>query len=141
LGFPGLSPGDAVSGWRANSEEFLRAAEPAIQELDWCGVNCYWTDPFGMNSINGGRWFEFYRHRFPDKLLMITEFYNASPDVDAHTKAEQALAYFGNLRGEARLGAAFSFAISAEKGYESIVWREPGQAKSEWSDVIGGRGF
>ncbi|MGD8634753.1 MAG: M23 family metallopeptidase, partial [Anaerolineales bacterium] len=42
LGFPGLSPGDAVSGWRANSEEFLRAAEPAIQELDWCGVNCYW---------------------------------------------------------------------------------------------------
>jgi hypothetical protein len=141
LGFPGISPGDTVSGWRANAEQFIRDAEPAVHELDWCGVNCYWTDTFGMQSFQGGRWFEFYRHRFPDKLLMITEFYNASPNVPAITKAEQALSYFRSLRNLEGLGAAFSFAISSDEGYESIVWRAKDENDTEWTDVIGGRDF
>jgi hypothetical protein len=141
LGFPGISPGDTVSGWRANAEQFIRDAEPAVHELDWCGVNCYWTDTFGMQSFQGGRWFEFYRHRFPDKLLMITEFYNASPNVPAITKAEQALSYFRSLRNLEGLGAAFSFAISSDEGYESIVWRAKDENDTEWTDVLGGRDF
>jgi hypothetical protein len=109
--------------------------------MDWCGVNCFWTDSFGMQSYQGGRWFEFYRHRFPDKLLMITEFYNASPAIPVTTKAEQALSYFRNLRNVGGLAAAFSFAISAEKGYESIVWHGSEQNETEWANVIGGRSF
>ncbi len=141
LGFPGLSPGDTVSGWRANAEEFLRQAEEAVHELDWCGVNCYWTDPFGMQSIHGGRWFEFYRNRFPDKLLMITEFYNPSPGVPARTKAEQALAYFRSLRSEVGIGAAFSFTITSNGGYDSVIWSGAKDRSAEWADTIGGRSF
>lgn len=141
LGFPGLSPGGNISGWRANVEEFLRDAEPMVHELDWCGVNCYWTDTFGMQSIYGGRWFEYYRNRFPDKLLMITEFYNASPGLPGSTKAEQTLRYFRMLRNENNIGAAFSFAISSEQGYDNIVWSGEDERESDWPDVIGGRSF
>jgi hypothetical protein len=141
LGFPGLSPGDTVSGWRANAEEFLAQAEAAINEMDWCGVNCYWTDVFGMQSIDGGRWFEFYRNRFPEKLLMITEFYNSSYAVSARTKAEQALAYFRSLRSEAGIAAAFSFAIRSDQGYDSVIWSRGQDGASEWPEIIGKRGF
>lgn len=141
LGFPGLSPGDTISGWRANVEEFLRQAEPAVNELDWCGVNCYWTDSFGMQSIDGGRWFEFYRNRFPDKLLMITEFYNPSPGVPYKTKAEQALAYFRSLRNEPGIGAAFSFTIGSKDGYDTVAWSRSEDEGLEWAAIIGGRSF
>lgn len=141
LGFPGLSPGATVSGWRANSEEFLKDAEAGIHELDWCGVHCYWTDLFGMQAIHGGRMFEYYRNRFPDKLLMITEFYNASPGVPATTKAEEALTYFSSLRGESGIGAAFSFAISSPHGYDSVVWCPSERNASEWAEIIAGRSF
>jgi hypothetical protein len=132
---------ETVSGWRANAEEFLHDAEPAVHELDWCGVNCYWTDTFGMQSIYGGRWFEFYRNRFPEKLLMITEFFNASPGAEESVKAEQALAYFRSLRNEVSLAAAFSFVVASSQGYENIRWSEPGVSSSVWAEVIGGRSF
>ncbi|MDF1498940.1 MAG: M23 family metallopeptidase [Anaerolineales bacterium] len=141
LGFPGLSPGETVSGWRANAEEFLRDAEAAVHELDWCGVHCYWMDRFAMQSIQGGRLFEFYRNRFPEKLLMVTEFYNASPSAPAASRAEQALAYFRSIRHEQGVGAAFSFAVSSPEGYESIVWGSDEHPGLEWAEIIGGRSF
>lgn len=141
LGFPGLSPGATISGWRADAETFLHEAELAVHELDWCGVNCYWTDVFSMQAIDGGRAYVWYRSRFPDKLLMITEFFNASPSASQREKAEQALSYFNTLRSAPGVGAAFSFAISSDMGYGSVVWRREGQETSPWPEILGGREF
>jgi len=59
----------------------------------------------------------YYRTRFPDKLLMITEFSNNADklngvpvsDVD---KGNQYMKYYQLLRQEPNLGAAFAFALT-----------------------------
>ena len=53
-----------------------------------------------------------FRSRFPDKLLMITEFSNNNPGVDPIEKGKQYAEYYRLLRQERNVGAAFSFALN-----------------------------
>jgi hypothetical protein len=130
FGFPGLSPGEAVRGWRAEALSFMEQAEAAIGSADWLGVNCIWTDRSSMGALFAGRLYNEVRLRFPDKLLFITEFYNASERVSEVDKATEYLEFYRSLRGERGIGAAFAYALSAESGHETLVFRGEGQDRS-----------
>jgi hypothetical protein len=105
-------------------------AEAAIGAADWLGVNCIWTDRGSMNSLKAGRLYNEVRLRFPDKELFITEFYNASDRAGQADKASEYLQFYTSLRGERGVRAAFAYALSAENGHETLVWRKEGEDSS-----------
>jgi uncharacterized protein YkwD len=109
FGFPALSPQPNVSA-------FLDGAASAIAQADWIGAASFWQSadqpPFPMTGDNGGMYWRQYRTRFPDKLIMITEFSNNSATVSSDEKARQYATYYQLLRNEPNLGAAFAFAIN-----------------------------
>jgi hypothetical protein len=114
LGYPGLSPNDAM-------RSFIDGSAGAIAQCDWIAAHSYWQHPdqppFPMNGDNSGMKWRTFRTLFPDKLLMITEFsnnrtqFNNAPTTDAD-KGRQYVQYYRLLRQEQNLGAAFSFALN-----------------------------
>ncbi len=140
LGFPGLAPGDPVSGQRAQALQFLEGAGEALLAADWIGVNCYWTDRAGMDDLNAGRLYEEYRLLVPQKLLLITEFGNPSADVTAEEKARQYLEFYRSLRERSGIGAAFAVALSAASGFDNLVWSSA-EGSGRIPSMIGKRSF
>jgi hypothetical protein len=121
FGFPGLSPqfsppDTPVLSAESDVYRFLTGAAPAIAQSDWVGVHCYWQNDsdghWGMLGENDGMFWKQFRTRYPDKLLMITEFSNNSAGVTSADKGQQYARYFELLRNEPNLGAAFAFALS-----------------------------
>lgn len=141
FGFPGLSPGGTLSGWRGDLEQFLSDAEEAVFYADWVGVNCYWTDVSGMKAVDGGRMYEEYRLRYPNKLLFVTEFCNPSARVSNQAKGQQYLDFYRMLRKASGVGAAFAYTLSASNGHDAIVWRGEDGNLSPISRIIGDRAF
>lgn len=113
-GFPGLSPGEFVSGWREDAYRFLEAADEAVEASDWIGVNCHWTSPTGMRSRQGGSAFQNLRDLYPEKLLVVTEFQNSSSAAPDAAKVDQYLSYFRLLRNEPGVLAAFAYSSPSE---------------------------
>jgi uncharacterized protein YgiM (DUF1202 family) len=109
FGYPGLSP-------QPNVPSFLDGSTAAIAQCDWVGVHCYWQSadqpPFPMTGDNAGMYWRQFRQRFPDKLLMITEFSNNTAAISDSDKGRQYARYYQLLRHEANVGAAFSFALN-----------------------------
>jgi murein DD-endopeptidase MepM/ murein hydrolase activator NlpD len=139
FGFPGLAPGPGIPGWQEDANLFLEQAGQAVFDADWIGVHCQWRDTFGLNALDGGRTYEAYRHRYPGKMFFITEFYNPVSTVPPESKAQQYLAYYNQLRHEPGIGAAFALALSAEHGFEPMVWRKEGSPESAIAVMIGER--
>jgi hypothetical protein len=110
-GYPGLSP-------QPNTDAFLDGSAAAANACDWIGVHCYWQQPvnqppFPLNGDNAGYyWRAKFKPRFPDKLLMITEFSNNSAGVSPNDKGTQYADYIKLLRTEPNIGAAFGFALN-----------------------------
>jgi hypothetical protein len=109
FGYPGLSP-------QPNVPTFLDGSASAIAQCDWLGVHNYWWSPdqppFPMTGDNAGMGWKYYRTRFPDTLLMITEFSNNTEKVSDTDKGNQYAKYYSLLRNEPNLGAAFAFALN-----------------------------
>lgn len=141
FGFPGLSPGESVSGQRGDALQFLQDADDAAQAADWIGVCCYWTDDSELNGLRGGRMVEEYRLRYPDRLLFVTEFGNPAADVSRAEKGRQYVEYYRALRNRPGIGAAFGFALSSPAGYTSLAWRAETGGESEIAGAIAGRAF
>lgn len=140
LGFPGLSPGEAVAGLRENWQVFLEGAEPYLALTDWIGVHCYWTNHRGLHSSAGGRLFEHYLLRFPEEELMITEFGNPASEVSAVEKGRQYLDFHQLLQPHAAIKAAFAVALSASAGYDALVWRSAANGRAApIAEILGAR--
>lgn len=139
LGFPGLSPGSFIPGQRADASQFAEDSAEAATQADWIGVNCYWVDTAGMTSLFGGRSYELDRLRFPDKMLFVTEFGNPSTSIAEREKGRQYLDFYRRLRDRPGFGAAFSFLLSAESGYQALVWSRG--AGDGIVDALKGRNF
>ncbi|MCX6070777.1 MAG: M23 family metallopeptidase [Chloroflexi bacterium] len=139
FGFPGLAPGDTVSGQRADSLDFLLAAENAAQEADWLGANCFWTEPAGALTLQGVGLLEEYRRLFPDKVLLVTEFGNASQGVDPTEKARQYLDFHSAAGRIQNVGAAFGYALSSSGGNPGLAWRAEGESTSRLAERLGQR--
>lgn len=110
-GYPGVSP-------QPNVDAFLDGSAAAASACDWIGAHCYWQQPpdqppFPMNGDNAGYyWRAKFKPRFPDKMLMITEFSNNSAGVSPGAKGAQYADYIKRLRTEPNIGAAFGFALN-----------------------------
>lgn len=141
FGFPGLSPGEALSGWRANEWVFLEQAEEAVTAADWVGVICHWTDARELSSVEGGLRYIQLRERFPDKLIFITECSNPAPDVSADVKARQYRDYFRMLRDQQGLGAAFVHPLAAARGFEGVAWRSEPEDGQTYAQILADRNF
>jgi hypothetical protein len=139
FGFPGLSPGSVVQGKRADSLQFVEQAEAAILSADWVGVNCFWAGSGGVRDIRGGRVFEEYRARFPQKLIFITEFGNPTLKKHPALVSSQYLDFYRMVRNLPGFGAAFAFGISAAEGYRPLVWRDDQGALGDLAEQIGMR--
>ena len=139
VGFPGLSQGELLPGWRADDAQFLNEAVSAVQDADWIGVNCYWTDQASLRERTKGRAFEVYRDKFPDKQLIITEFCNPIQGVADRTKARQYLEFYRMVRSQHGIAAAFAFTLSAKRGHDAIVWRSEASDGSDFAELIGKR--
>ncbi len=140
FGFPGLSPGGFMSGWRMDAEKFLDEAELAVAAADWLGVHCYWTDISSLKSLNGGRLVEEYRRNFPSKLILVTEFQNPVADLDPHVRGQQYLEFYRMVKDVSGIGAIFAYAISANEGHDSVVWRTEEGYIHPIAQEIGDRG-
>ncbi len=139
VGFPGLSQGELVPGWRADDAQFLNEAESAVQNADWVGLNCYWTDQASLKERKKGRAFEVYRDRFPGKVLMITEFCNPIQSVAERTKADQYAEFYRMVRSQPGIAAAFAYALSAVRDHDAIAWRSEISDGTEFAGLIGNR--
>jgi len=138
-GFPGVAPGDTVSGQRAHSMDFLLAAENAVQAADWLGVNCFWTEPAGALTTQGAGLLEECRRLFPDKVLLVTEFGNASRSADPIEKARQYLDFHTAAGRIQTVGATFGYALSSAGGNPGLAWRAEGEPISRLAERIGQR--
>jgi hypothetical protein len=141
FGWPGLSPGPTVTGMRFDHATFLESAAGLVRQADWIGCHCFWQDEDSMLSAQGGLNYQYYRHHWPDKLLLITEFSNSAPTMDRFTKANQYLNYYRRLSRQAGVGAAFAFVVSAPAHFESETWRDEAGRPTPIASVIGSRAF
>jgi hypothetical protein len=137
-GYPGLSP---QFGNTFDSETFLNGSTNAVALCDWIAVHCYWQTVngpiFPMTGSNDGMYWKHFRDKFPNKLLMVTEFSNnrnqpdgvPTPTTDVD-KGNQYAQYYRSLRHENNLGAAFAFALSwqdQDKNGEGWIFRNNGR--------------
>ncbi len=141
LGFPGLSPGESLSGWREDTLRFLEAADDAVEASDWVGVHCYWTSEVQFRSALHGRLYETYRTRYPSKELVITEFGNPSVGLRSVGRARQYLEFYRQIRTSAQIKAAFCVALSAQSGFESLVWDQDLDSSDNIARILGRRAF
>lgn len=107
FGFPGLSPGGDLSGWRQDDLRFLDEASSGVQIADWLGVNAIWSNEVEMRSLSGGRRHVEYRHHFPDKPLLVSEVFNSSLNLPTETRVRQYAEYHKGLRSEQGIAGAF----------------------------------
>jgi murein DD-endopeptidase MepM/ murein hydrolase activator NlpD len=136
IGFPGLSPGKEISGWREDADQFMHEAEDAMASADWIGVNCFWTNMSEMISKQGRGRVIAYRKAFPNKLLFVTEFNNPSAAVKPETKAQQYISFRRQVSTVPGVGAIFSYAMSSVEGNSSFDWT---YGSGCIADVIGKR--
>jgi murein DD-endopeptidase MepM/ murein hydrolase activator NlpD len=141
FGYPGLSPGGDVPGIRMNSNAFLSGSDDAIRRSDWVGWHCYWVDEASMRMAAAGRSWEEVRRRFPDKLVLITEFANPSERQDSRAKGRQYVQYYEALRDEPGIGAAFAFVLSASSGFTHETWRLEDGRLTDIPVEVGRRSF
>ena len=89
LGFPGL----AVGEWAHGERTWARVCADAIQASDWLGIHCYWQTERDFTDPRLGRNWSWYKGKFPDKTLIVTEAANSSchnpelPQVGPHRQA------------------------------------------------------
>ncbi|MBI3363156.1 MAG: hypothetical protein HY023_18800 [Chloroflexi bacterium] len=145
LGFPGLSPGFGFDfpPKRLESNQFLREAAFAARQADWIGVHNYWGNRGGMFGPGDGWYWNTYKAMFPRKVLMITEFGN--PFQDPAEVGDQYSRYYGLLRKEQWMAAAFSYIVSnndpGNPSQQGWAWRTEDGIDRGIAPVVGQRKY
>ncbi|MGD8814500.1 MAG: hypothetical protein PVI78_08500, partial [Anaerolineales bacterium] len=62
-------------------------------------------------------------------------------DVSDSQKADEYLDFYAMIRRGAGIRAAFSYALSASDGHDSVVWRAETNGKATIAEAIGARIF
>ena len=73
LGFPGL----AVGQWAHRERTWAIVNRNNIRRSDWLGVHCYWQTPEQIEHLALGANWRWYRKRFPNKRIIVTEAANS----------------------------------------------------------------
>ncbi len=124
-GFAAMSPGAAVPKVRpVDMWEFLSGCGSAIGKADWLAVHQYFRDVAEMERGLHEIVYE-YRRRWPDKLLMITEFSNPHADVSKAVKGQQYATYYNLIDDVPGVAAAYGYVSSAsDPKFRPEAWRE-----------------
>jgi hypothetical protein len=146
-GFPGISPGFGFDfpPKRLESSQFIAQAAFAAEKADWIGVHNYWTSRPGMMWGADGWLWNSYKRRFPRKLLMITEFGN--PRDQPAEVGDQYARYFGLLRKEPWMAAAFAYIVSnnssasGDPAQVGWVWRLEDGTDRGIAPIVGERRY
>jgi hypothetical protein len=85
-----------------------------------------------MRAPTGGRIFDEYQRRYPDKLLFITQFNNPATQLTAKQRADQYHEYLRMLRNEIGMGAAFMYALSSDEDEVMFTLNRKGESIEEW---------
>jgi hypothetical protein len=134
VGFPGLSPGGSTayqfghdSGFRMDSNEFLRQSRPAIEAADFLCVHAYYGN---VDELRGDtmEWIRHHRRHYPDKLLFITEVSNPLPGVAGNIKGGQAREFYREIQTIPGVGAAYYFIVSGSGWDEQALRTASGQS-------------
>jgi len=132
FGFPGLSP-------PINDLAWLDGCRSAVERADWLGFHTYWHswDDFAYWSKR----YEQYHEKFPDKMIIVTEFSNPTlgPEGEA---IEQYLEFYRRLRGVPYIKAAMSFIQSSpDPRWAREAWRNEDGTFKPIVAAIGDRRF
>jgi murein DD-endopeptidase MepM/ murein hydrolase activator NlpD len=141
FGFPGVSPGGQVSGQRLDANIFLEQADEGVNAADWIGVNCFWSNETEMSLPSKGAYHEYFRERFPDKLLFITEFANVNEMTNPYVKGKEYVKFYQNLRNQPGIGVAFSQIMSSPWGHGTMRWRTENGELTQIPYRVGRRSF
>ncbi|TAK14236.1 MAG: M23 family metallopeptidase [Anaerolineae bacterium] len=141
FGFPGVSPGGQVEGQRLDAATFMEQADEAIQNADWVGANCFWTNEAEMQEPDKGAFWQVVRERYPDKLIFVTEFGNVDVLTNLYVKGKEYVQFYETLRNQPGIGAAFSQVMSSATGYLQMQWRNENGTATEIPVRIGKREF
>ena len=120
IGWPGLSPGHAIENVRAASMPFWQqaVATGVVDECDWIGAHCYFTNYDEMRGDAGHYYRNYLRN---DKPILITEFSNPKEGISADEKGNQYVLYVNNL--DPIVHSAYAFIASASgNSFPHEVW-------------------
>jgi murein DD-endopeptidase MepM/ murein hydrolase activator NlpD len=124
LGFPGLSPGEASGPRIVSDRDFLAGCQDAIAAADFLCLHTYWQNRTEMEDINGGlRFLKEYHERFPDKIIVISEFANVGTQ-DFTPKGQQYAEFYTLCAQYSWIQAAYAFILSSPNAeFITQVWR------------------
>lgn len=122
FGWPGLSPGPRIDGLRADSTGFIEDCGNMISQADWIGCHVYWGDEDGLMSFKQGQGHQYFRDRWPDKLLFVTEFGTPSMSIGSVERARQTLQYYRLLHNISGIGAAFVVPMTSSSLDQQAAW-------------------
>ncbi len=138
-GFSPMSPGVAYEGTRpVDMWTFLGGCGTAIGKADWLAIHQYFRSFQEMEASMQDIVWE-YRRRWPDKVLMMTEFGNPYDDVSKAAKGQQYASYYNMIDDVPGMAAAFGWVISAPVKFESQTWREENGRPTAIVQAVAGR--
>jgi hypothetical protein len=141
FGFPALSPGGQVNGFKADAKVFLEQSDEVIQTADWLGLNSYWSNKEEQDHPEKGTSYQVLRKYFPDKLLIVSGFGNIDPYADAKQKGIQYADYYQKLRRIPGIGAAFADVVYSDTSWKGLHWRSKDGKINDIPLEVGKRGF
>ena len=113
-GFTGLGwPGLALGEWAHGERSWALANRANIRLSDWVGVHCYWQRPEEMFSDFLGENWLWYRNRWPNRRIFVTECGNSSchnpelPQMDPERQAREYAQWCEHARAGGVEGVAF----------------------------------
>jgi len=141
FGFPALSPGGQVNGFKADADVFLEQSDDVICSADWLGMVSYWSSSEEMDYPEKGAYYQKLRKYYPDKLLMVSGFGNIDPYADAKEKGTQYSSYYQKLRRVPGIGAAFADSVYSDSIWDGLHWRSKDGKANDIPLEVGKRGF
>ena len=120
IGWPGLSPGDYIPNIRTAAMPFWQqaVATGVVDECDWIGAHCYFTNQDEMRG-NAGHYYRNYVRG--NKPILITEFSNPKEGITSDVKGNQYVTYVNSL--DPIVHSAYAFIATASgNSFPHEVW-------------------
>lgn len=133
--FPGLSPGEDISGLRISHREFMTACRDSINASDGLAIHSYWSPAYDMwtNPNAGIKLVDEAISMYPNKPIWITEACNNSGEVNEVTKAAEYIAFYNALLEREEVQGVTYFVLSAS----NPAWQWGGGGTGEvWTPTI-----
>ena len=119
--YPGLSPGHAVTGVKADHIQFIEASREAVEAADGLGIHLYWSNVYPMAKTL--EVLDDYHSRFRNRAIWITEASHNKEGATPGEKARQYLQFWNRLQERPMVeGVAYFVASASNPAFKEEVW-------------------